>query len=158
MKSHQRRDSPPLAEITVAKISKMSSDVIRSWLHSPEDHGAVLPVKGEVVYRNGTSTTVNGRRQPVNTAVWRHQGIAVQGNLELAVHTIAGKIDMSRTVVQKSCAVCYSLVLQYDIWQPDDPGGDAQRFGDVPVQSGPGRLVPPEPVVTPLLQAEILQL
>lgn len=139
----------------------MSLDVIRSWLHSPEDHGAVLPVKGKVVYGNGTSTTVNGRRQPVNTAVRRHQGIAVEGNLKLSVHTVAGKIKMSNTVVlkkkKKSCAVCYLLVLQYDIWQPDDPGGDPQRFGDVAVQSGPGRLVPPEPVVTPLLHAEIRQ-
>lgn len=54
-------------------------------------------------------------------------------------------------------SVCYSLVLQYDIWQPDDPGGDPQSFVDVPVQSGPGRLVPPEPVVTPLLHAEKVQ-
>lgn len=119
MKSHQHRDSPPLAEITVAKISKMSSDVIRSWLHSPEDHGAVLPVKGEVVYRNGTSTTVNGRRQPVNTAVRRHQGIAVQGNLELAVHTIAGKIEMSSTVVKKKKKkkeLCCLLLTCSPVW------------------------------------------
>lgn len=77
----------------------MSLDVIRSRLDSPEDHGAVLPVKGKVVYGDGTSATVNGRRQPVNTAVWRHQGVAVEGNLELPVHTIAGKTKRSKSVV-----------------------------------------------------------
>lgn len=97
MKSHQLRDSPPPAGIIVAKITKMSVDAIRSWLHSPEDHGAVLPVKGKVVYGNGTSTTVNGRRQPVNTAGRRHQGVAVEGNLELSVHT---KIKMSNIAVK----------------------------------------------------------
>lgn len=102
MKTQQRRDSPPPAEVTVATISTMSSDAMRAWLHSPEDHGAVLPVEGKVVDRNGTSTPVNGRRQPVNTAVWRHQGIAVEGNLELAVHTIAAKIQVSSTVVPKN--------------------------------------------------------
>lgn len=98
MKSHQHTDSPHPAGIIVAKVTKMSVDVTRSWLHSPKDHGAVLPVKGKVVYGNGTSTTVNGRRQPVNAAVRRHQGIAVEGNLELSVHT-AGKIKMSNTAV-----------------------------------------------------------
>lgn len=81
------------------KIITMTLVVIRSWLDSPEDHGAVLPVKGKVVNGNGTGATVNGRGQPVNTAVWGHQGIAVEGNLELPVHTIAGKTEMSATVV-----------------------------------------------------------
>lgn len=95
----------------------MSLDVIRSWLHSPEDHGAVLPVKGKVVYGNGTSTTVNGRRQPVNTAVRRHQGIAVEGNLKLSVHTVAGKIKMSNTVVlKKKKKLCRLLLTCSPVW------------------------------------------
>lgn len=73
--------------------------MIGSWVHSPEDHGAVLPVKGKVVYGDGTSTTVNGRRQPVNTAVGRHQGVAVEGNLELSVHTVASEVKRSNTMV-----------------------------------------------------------
>lgn len=68
-------------------------------LHSPEDQGAVLPVKGKVVYSNGTGATEYGRRQPVNTAVGRHQGIAVEGNLELPIHTVAGKTKISNRVV-----------------------------------------------------------
>lgn len=68
-------------------------------LHSPEDHGAVLPVEGKVVYSNGTGATENGRRQPVNTALRIHQGIAVEGNLELPVHTVAGKTKISNRVV-----------------------------------------------------------
>lgn len=57
-------------------------------LYSPEDHGAVLPVKGKVVDGDGTSTAVDGRRQPVHTAVRRHQGIAVKCYLELSIHTV----------------------------------------------------------------------
>lgn len=54
----------------------------------PEDHGAVLPVKGKIIDSDGTSATVNGRRQPVHTAVRRHQSIAVKGYLELSIHTV----------------------------------------------------------------------
>lgn len=56
-------------------------------LYSPEDHGAVLPVKGKVVDSDGTSTAVDCRRQPVHTAVWRHQGIAVKCYFKLSIHT-----------------------------------------------------------------------
>lgn len=51
----------------------------------------------------------------------------------------------------------HSLVLQYDVRQPDALRGDPHLRGDVPVQSWPGRLVPSEPVVTPLLHTEILR-
>lgn len=59
-----------------------------SCLYSPEHHGAVLPVKGKIVDSDGTSAAVNGRRQPVHTAVRRHQRIAVKCYLELSIHTV----------------------------------------------------------------------
>lgn len=60
----------------------------RSLIHSPEDHGAVLPVKREVVDSNGTCTAIDGRRQPVHTAIRRHQCIAIECYLEPSIHTV----------------------------------------------------------------------
>lgn len=48
------------------------------------------------------------------------------------------------------------LVLQYDVWQPESPGGDAELFCDVPITVRPGRPVPSQPVVTPLLHTQTL--
>lgn len=59
-----------------------------SCIHAPEDHGAVLPVEGEVVDSDGTSTAVDGGRQPVHAAIRRHQCVAVKCYLELSIHAV----------------------------------------------------------------------
>lgn len=69
-----------------------------SHRYSPEDHGAVLPVKGEVVDSDGAGAAVDGRRQPVHTAVRRHQSIAVKCYLELPVHTVHKLEQMDRCI------------------------------------------------------------
>lgn len=69
-------------------LTGQSSDPNTCHLFSPKDHGAVLPVKGKVVDSDGTSTAVDGRRQPCHTAVRRNQRIAVKSDLELSVHTV----------------------------------------------------------------------
>lgn len=56
-------------------------------MYLPENHGAVLPVKGKVVYSDGTCAAVDGRRQPVNTAVRINQCIAVVCYFKLSIHT-----------------------------------------------------------------------
>lgn len=82
-----------------ALLTGHSSNPNRSWLHSPEDHGAVLPVKGKVVDGDGASTAVDGRWQPVHTAVRRHQCIAVKCHLELSIHTADQEREEKETVV-----------------------------------------------------------
>lgn len=56
--------------------------------HIPKHHGAVLPVKWEVVYSNGAGAAVDGRGQPVHTAIGRHKSVAVKCHLELSIHTV----------------------------------------------------------------------
>lgn len=58
------------------------------FVHRLEDHGAALPVKGKVVDGDGTSTAVDGRRQPVHTTVRRDQCVAVKGHLKVSIHTV----------------------------------------------------------------------
>lgn len=59
----------------------------RSDLRSPEHHGAILPVEGEIVDGDGTSAAVDGGRQPVHAAVRRHQRVTIQRHFKLSIHT-----------------------------------------------------------------------
>lgn len=59
----------------------------------PEDHGAVLPVEGKIVHSDGTGAVVNSRRQPVHTAIRRHQCIAVKSYLKMSINATDQKED-----------------------------------------------------------------
>lgn len=52
---------------------------------SLEDHGAVLPVEGEVGDMDDTDAAVDGRGQPVDAAIRGHQHVGVEGDLECPI-------------------------------------------------------------------------
>ena len=53
----------------------------------PEHHGTILPVKREVVDQDWAGTSVDGRRDPGDTAIRVDQGIYIQCHLKLAINT-----------------------------------------------------------------------
>lgn len=58
---------------------------------SLEDHGAVLPVEGEVGDMDGAGAAVDGGGQPVDAAVGGHQHVGVERDLERPVNAGGGK-------------------------------------------------------------------
>lgn len=53
---------------------------------SLEDHGAILPVEGEVGDVDDADAAVDGRGQPVDAAIRGHQHIGVEGDFERPVN------------------------------------------------------------------------
>ena len=144
----------------------------------PEDHGAVLPVEGEVVNGDGAGATVDGWREPVHTAVRGHQRVAVQRHLKLPVHTAhththtdthththrhthrhtqtphsIENIRQTDACFHQAdrCIRVRSLVLQDDVRQPDALRGDSEFRGQVAIEIRPRGLIPSQPVITPFL-------
>jgi len=122
---------------------------------SLEDHGAVLPVEGEIGDMDGTGAAVNGGGQPVDAAIRGHQHVGVQCDLERPVDA-GGKSGISlKPCPGDSCyPLCgdmpplprHLLVLQDNVGQPDHGGGHPQQL-DVVVFLG----VPPQAIIGPLL-------
>lgn len=75
----------------------------------PEDHGAVLPVEGKIVHSDGTGAVVNSRRQPVHTAIRRHQCIAVKSYLKMSINATDQKED-EKDGVWFICSLLHTFV------------------------------------------------
>lgn len=86
------------------------------FLNSPEDHGAVLPVEGKVVDSDGASAAVDGRRQPVHTAIRRHQCVAVKRHLKLSIHTVQ---NTSAYAIKFTHKIIF-LDLFVELWETND--------------------------------------
>lgn len=58
---------------------------------SLEDHGAVLPVEGEIGDVDGAGAAVDGGGQPVDAAVGGHQHVGVEGDFKRPIDAGWGK-------------------------------------------------------------------
>ncbi|TNN67802.1 hypothetical protein EYF80_021956 [Liparis tanakae] len=77
--------------------------------------------------------------------------------LSVIMETLRTITQFITTVVVTDITNIKYLQSQDDVRQPEALGGNPQLRADVPIQIRPGRLVPSEPGVTPLLRTEILR-
>lgn len=85
---------------------------------SLEDHGAVLPVEGEVGDVDDADAAVDGRGQPVDAAIRGHQHVGVEGDFKRPVDAGGGKDGLSPKLcldrqLPALCALCPHCPVTY---------------------------------------------
>lgn len=71
---------------------------------SLKDHGAVLPVEGEIGDVDGAGAAVDGGGQPVDAAVRGHQHIGVEGDFKCPVDAGGERVGSASNHAQGAAA------------------------------------------------------